>query len=224
MCVVSWALAFLNLNIYHLTYSFTKGPPHPHTHPRTHTQIDIWKREKARESLHCDPEELATLMEEDKELAERKLKAAVTGRSSTARRAPARGLLNPVIPCYSTIVHYPEDKRQRTKVRAVKAVTEYNMIKCFDLWEARWILRKTPIAPSSLFNLLFTGNDVVTLSSSFAARRWKFRVFVSAPDMQMRLQKENKSSRKTTLEFTHVSTHKSGHQSLAIWWLLWDLE
>lgn len=36
-------------------------------------------------------EELATLMEEDKELAERKLKAAVTGRSSTARRAPARG-------------------------------------------------------------------------------------------------------------------------------------
>jgi hypothetical protein len=72
-------------------------------------------------------------MEEDKELAERKLKAAVTGRSSTARRAPARGLLNPVIPCYSTIVHYPEDKRQRTKVRAVKAVTEYNMIKCFDL-------------------------------------------------------------------------------------------
>ena len=58
--------------------------------------------------------------------------------------------------------------------------------------------------------LLFTGNDVVTLSSSFAARRWKFRVFVSAPDMQMRLQKENNNSRKI-LEFTHVSTHKSGH-------------
>lgn len=75
-----------------------------------------------------------------------------------------------------------------------------------------------------LFNLLFTGNDVVTLSSSFAARRWKFRVFVSAPDMQMRLQKENKSSRKTALEFTHVSAHKSGHQSLASWWLLLDLE
>eukprot|EP00435_Cladocopium_sp_Y103_P075778 s5_g64.t2 len=36
-------------------------------------------------------EELAKLMEEDQELAERKLKAAVTGRSSTARRAAARG-------------------------------------------------------------------------------------------------------------------------------------
>ena len=101
-------LGLLELKYLPFDIQFHKRSPTPTptpTHPPTptHTQIDIWKREKARESLHCDPEELATLMEEEKELAERKLKAAVTGRSSTARCAPARGLLNPVIPCYSTI-------------------------------------------------------------------------------------------------------------------------
>ena len=59
-------------------------------------------------------------MEEDKELAERKLKAAVTGRSSTARRAPARGLLNAVDPPLYII---QKTKDKSTKVRAA---TEYN--------------------------------------------------------------------------------------------------
>ena len=93
------------------------------------------EREREGESLHCDPQELATLMEEDKELAERKLKAAVTGRSSTARRAPARGLLSIVESCCSTILGHPKDKGPRTKVRAVTAVAEYDMMTCFLIYE-----------------------------------------------------------------------------------------